>query len=303
METATLTRTWTLRLPRERSLDLGGRPRVMGILNLTPDSFSDGGLWLEPPRAVERGLRMLAEGAEILDLGAESTRPGGGVYGEGARTVPPAEEADRLLPVLEALRAATDAPISVDTRKGEVAAQALAAGADLINDVTALSDSRLGAAVAAAGCPLVLMHSRGGLATMQRGIRFHDLLGEVRAELEAAVRRAVGCGVAEEQLVLDPGIGFGKTWEQNLALIRHLDELQPLGRPLLLGASRKSFIAKAAARPDLPEATPERRLGGSLAAVAWAAAQGAAIVRVHDVAETAQLLDVWFAIARQGADA
>ena len=299
METATLTRTWTLRLPRERSLDLGGRPRIMGILNLTPDSFSDGGLWLDPSRAVEHGLRMLAEGAEILDLGAESTRPGGGVYGEGARTVPPAEEADRLLPVLEALRAATDAPLSVDTRKGAVAAQALAAGADLINDVTALSDPGLGAAVAAAGCPLVLMHSRGDLATMQRGIRFQDLLGEVRDELAAAVRRAVGCGVAEEQLVLDPGIGFGKTWEQNLALIGRLDELQTLGRPLLLGASRKSFIARAAARPDLPEATPERRLGGSLAAVAWAVSRGAAIVRVHDVAETAQLLDVWYAIARQ----
>ena len=300
METATLTRTWTLRLPRERSLELGGRPRVMGILNLTPDSFSDGGLWLDPPRAVERGLRMLAEGAEILDLGAESTRPGGGVYGEGARTVPPGEEAGRLLPVLEALRAATGAPISVDTRKGEVARQALAAGADLINDVTALSDPLLGAAVADAGCPLVLMHSRGDLATMQRGIRFHDLLGEVRAELQASLRRAVVLGIAEEQLVLDPGIGFGKTWEQNLALIRRLEDLAPLGRPLLLGASRKSFIAKASARPDAP---PERRLGGSLAAVAWAASQGAAIVRVHDVAETAQFLDVWYAVARQGADA
>ena len=298
METAT--HTWTLRLPRERSLGLGGRPRIMGILNLTPDSFSDGGLWLDPPRAVERGLRMLAEGAEILDLGAESTRPGGGVYGEGARTVPPGEEAGRLLPVLEALRAATDAPISVDTRKGEVGARALAAGADLINDVTALSDPRLGEVVAAAGCPLVLMHSRGDLATMQRGIRFHDLLDEVCDELADAVLRAVGFGIAKEQLVLDPGIGFGKTWEQNLALIRHLDELRPLGRPLLLGASRKSFIAKASARPDAP---PESRLGGSLAAVAWAASQGAAIVRVHDVAETAQLLDVWYAIARQRVDA
>ena len=295
METATLTRTWTLRLPRERSLELGGRPRVMGILNLTPDSFSDGGLWLDPPRAVERGLRMLAEGAEILDLGAESTRPGGGVYGEGAQTVPPEEEAGRLLPVLEALRAATDAPISVDTRKGEVARQALAAGADLINDVTALSDSRLGAAVAAAGCPLVLMHSRGDLATMQRGIRFDDLLGEVRAELAEAMARAEAAGVDAAQLVLDPGIGFGKTWEQNLELIRRLDELNVLGRPLLLGASRKSFLARAAARP----APPAERLGGSLAAVAWAASQGAAIVRVHDVAETAQLLDVWYAIARQ----
>jgi dihydropteroate synthase len=270
----------------------------MGILNLTPDSFSDGGLWLDPARAVEHGLRLLAEGAEILDLGAESTRPGGGVYGEGARTVPPEEEAARLLPVLEALRAATGAPISVDTRKGEVAAQALAAGADLINDVTALSDPRLGEAVAAAGCPLVLMHSRGDLSSMQRGIRFEDVIGEVRSELAAGVERATRLGIAEEQLVLDPGIGFGKTWEQNLELIRRLDELAPLGRPLLLGASRKSFIAKASARPDAP---PESRLGGSLAAVAWAAARGAAIARVHDVAETAQFLDVWYAIAQQEA--
>jgi dihydropteroate synthase len=302
METATLTHTvptWTLRLPRGRSLALGGRTRVMGVLNLTSDSFSDGGRWLDPARAVEHGLRMLAEGADLLDLGAESTRPGGGVYGEGARTVPAEEESARLLPVLAALRAATDAPLSVDTRKGEVAAQALAAGADLINDVTALSDPRLGEAVAAAGCPLVLMHSRGEIATMQRGIRFHDLLGEVRAELAAAMARAVAAGIDAAQLVLDPGIGFGKTWEQNLELIGRLDELRSLGRPLLLGASRKSFLARAAARPGAPDALPEERLGGSLAAVAWGAAQGAALVRVHDVAETAQLLAVWEAVARQ----
>lgn len=304
METATLhapTPAWTLRLPRDRSLELGGRPParpprrplIMGVLNLTPDSFSDGGLWMEPERAVERGLRLLAEGADLLDLGAESTRPGGGIYGEGARTVPPEEEAGRLLPALTALRAATAAPISVDTRKGEVARQALAAGADLINDVSALADPLLGRAVAAAGVPLVLMHSRGELATMQRQIRFADLLGEVRQELAAAVRRAVALGIDESQLVLDPGLGFGKTWRQNLALIRHLDALAGLGRPLLLGASRKSFLARAAAS----EAPPDRRLGGSLAAVAWGASQGAAIVRVHDVAETAQLLDVWQAIA------
>lgn len=296
METATLPATapaWTLRLPRGRTLELGGRrARVMGILNLTPDSFSDGGLWDEPSRAVEHGLRMLAAGADLIDLGAESTRPGGGVYGEGAATVSPEEEAARLLPVLEALRQATDAPLSVDTRKGEVARQVLAAGADLINDVGALADPLLGRAVAAAGCPLVLMHSRGELGTMQRGIHFEDLLGEVRAELAAAVQRAVAAGVDETQLVLDPGIGFGKTAEQNLALLGRLDELASLGRPLLVGASRKSFISR-----DMP---PVRRLGGSLAAVAWAAAQGAAIVRVHDVAETAQFLDVWHAVARQG---
>jgi dihydropteroate synthase len=295
MEIATLAPTWTLRLPRDRSLELGGRPRIMGILNLTPDSFSDGGRWLDPARAVEQGLRLLAEGADLLDLGAESTRPGGGVYGEGARTVPAEEESARLLPVLAALRAATDAPLSVDTRKGEVARQALAAGADLINDVTALSEPALGEAVAAAGCPLVLMHSRGELATMQRGIRFHDLLGEVAAELGQAVGRAVELGIDEAQLVLDPGIGFGKTREQNLELIRRLGELGALGRPLLLGASRKSFLAGAAGAPS------DRRLGGSLAAVAWAARQGAAIVRVHDVAETAQFLDVWHAVAGQEA--
>ncbi|HEV7785578.1 MAG TPA: dihydropteroate synthase [Thermoanaerobaculia bacterium] len=302
METATLAdtaRTWTLRLPRGRSLplgSLGARPRVLGILNLTPDSFSDGGLWSDPARAVDQGLALLAEGADALDLGAESTRPGGGVYGEGARTVPPEEEIARLLPVLDGLRRATDAPLSVDTRKGEVARRMLDAGADLINDVSALADPLLGEAVAAAGCPLVLMHSRGDLATMQRGIRFADLLGEVRQELAAAMARAAAAGVDESQLVLDPGIGFGKTWEQNLELIRRLPELAALGRPLLVGASRKSFLARAAQRPGAPLAPPDRRLGGSLAAAVWAAVNGAALVRVHDVAETVQLLDVWQAI-------
>ena len=294
METAHLTNrpTWTLRLPRGRRLTSGRRPRVQGILNLTPDSFSDGGLWIDPLRATERALRMLEEGADLLDLGAESTRPGGGVYGPGAAEVPAAEEIARLLPVLEALRRATDAVISVDTRKGEVAERALAAGADLINDVSALADPRLARAVAEAGCPVVLMHSRGELSSMQRGIHFDDLLGEVRTELAGALARARSAGIEESQVVLDPGIGFGKTWEQNLALIGRLDELSGLGRPLLLGASRKSFIARAADRP-LP---PADRLAGSLAAVAWTA-RSAAIVRVHDVAETVQLLTVLEAIA------
>jgi dihydropteroate synthase len=289
METAHLTTrpTWTLRFPHGRSLTLGGRPRVLGILNLTPDSFSDGGLWNDPPRAVERALRMLAEGADLVDLGAESTRPGGGVYGAGAAEVPAEEEIARLLPILEAVRRATDAPISVDTRKGAVAERALAAGADLINDVSALTDPRLARAVAEAGCPVVLMHSRGELSSMQRGIHFEDVVGEVRAELADALARAVAAGINESQVVLDPGIGFGKTREQNLALIARLDELAVLGRPLLLGASRKSFIAKG---------DPSQRLGGSLAAVAWTF-RSAAIVRVHDVAETVQLLDVWEALA------
>ncbi|HVT17954.1 MAG TPA: dihydropteroate synthase [Thermoanaerobaculia bacterium] len=277
----------------------------MGVLNLTPDSFSDGGSWAEPSRAVEGGLAMLEQGADILDLGAESTRPGGGVYGAGARTVPADEELSRLMPVLEPLRRATVAPISVDTRKGEVALQALAAGADLINDVSALADPALGRAAAAAGAALVLMHSRGELATMQRGISFGDLLGEVRSELALAVARAEAAGVDAGQLILDPGIGFGKTAEQNLELLRRLGELRVLGRPLLLGASRKSFLARAlemelAGRPGEEAAQaanrdPARRLPASLAAAAWAAA-AAAIIRVHDVAETVQFLAVWHAI-------
>ena len=310
------TARWTLRLPAGRRLPLGERPLLMGVLNLTPDSFSDGGLWTDPARAVDHALAMLAGGADLMDLGAESTRPGGGVYGSGARAVPADEELGRLLPVLELLRRATSAPLSVDTRKGAVARRALAAGADLINDVSALADPELGAAVAAAGCPLVLMHSRGELPTMQRGIAFHDLLGEVRGELEQAVRRAVGAGIDEAQLIVDPGLGFGKTAEQNLALLRRLPELAAIGRPLLVGASRKSFVGvaqrrgaapvwndrRAAApvsddRPGAAPSPPGERLAGSLAALAWAAAGGAAIVRVHDVAESARFLAVWRAIA------
>jgi dihydropteroate synthase len=283
----------------------------MGILNLTPDSFSDGGLWNDPPRAVGHALRLLDEGADLLDLGAESTRPGGGVYGAGAAPVPPEEENARLLPVLAAVRRATDAPLSVDTRKGEVARRALAAGADLINDVSALGDPELGRAVAEAGCPLVLMHSRGDLASMQREIRFTDLLGEVRSELAAAVERAAALGIPADQLVLDPGLGFGKTAEQNLALLARLDELSGLGRPLLVGASRKSFLGRAletSGRPGAAGATgtggagPRERLPGSLAALAWAAARSAAVVRVHDVAETVQFLAVWQAIASERAE-
>ncbi|HEY8019570.1 MAG TPA: dihydropteroate synthase [Thermoanaerobaculia bacterium] len=292
---ATLPRpsSWTLRLPRGRRLALGGRrrPLVMGVLNLTPDSFSDGGRWTDPGRAVARGLEMLEEGADLLDLGAESTRPGGGTYGAGAQAVSAATELARLLPVLEGLRAATDAPLSVDTRKGAVARAALAAGADLVNDVSLLGDPELGRAAAAAGCPLVLMHSRGELATMQREIRFRDLLGEVRSELADAAERAAGLGVDREQIVLDPGIGFGKTAEQNLALLRRLDAFADLGRPLLVGASRKSFLGALTGRP------PADRLAGSLAAAAWAAAGGAAIVRAHDVAPTVEFLAVWAAIA------
>lgn len=263
----------------------------MGVLNLTPDSFSDGGRWLDPERAAARGLEMLGEGAEILDLGAESTRPGGGVYGEGAATVDADRELARLLPVLERLRSATDAVISVDTRKGAVARRALATGADLINDVGGLADPELVETVAEAGCPVVVMHSRGELATMQHEIRFDDVVPEVAAELAERIERARTAGIAPRQLILDPGIGFGKTTGQNLRLLAELEALHAaLGRPLLVGASRKSFIAKVSPAP------PDQRLGGSLAAVGAAVRGGAAIVRVHDVAATVQYLRIENAI-------
>lgn len=289
---------WTLPLPRGRRLELSaGRPRVMGVLNLTPDSFSDGGRWVRGARArtdaapaVERALEMLAQGADLVDLGAESTRPGGGVYGAGADDVPPEEELARLLPVLERLRAATDAPLSVDTRKAEVARRALEAGADLVNDVSALGDPEMAGVVAEAGCPVVLMHSRGAIRSMQREIRFDDLLAEVRDELGEAVERALGAGIARDRIVVDPGIGFGKTAEQNLALTGSLPRLAVLGLPILLGASRKSFLGALTGRP------PAERLPESLAAVAHGALGGAAIVRVHDVDETVRFLAAWDAI-------
>jgi len=275
-----------------RAIVLQQRPLVMGVLNLTPDSFSDGGLWLEPEKAVERGLEMVSSGADLLDLGAESTRPGGGVYGGGAAHVPVEEELRRLLPVLERLREEVEVPISVDTRKGEVASRALAGGADLVNDISALTDPELARTVAETGCPVVLMHSRGELGQMQREIRFDDLLAELVGELGRAVDRAICAGVSRQQIFVDPGIGFGKTPLQNLLLLRNLDALRDLGCPVLVGASRKSFIG------HLTGAPADDRLGGSLAAVGWAAAHHAAVVRVHDVAATRQFLDVWEAIDR-----
>lgn len=280
----------TLFCPAGRRITLGSRPLVMGVLNVTPDSFSDGGRWLEPQRAIEYAQTLVAQGAELLDLGAESTRPGGGVYGRGAQTVPVAEELRRLLPVLEAVRKQISIPISVDTRKGEVARMALAAGADLINDVSAGADPELVAAVASSGCPVILMHSRGPLRSMQRRVRFVDLLGEVRAELELAVGQAIEAGIDRQQIIIDPGLGFGKQGQQNLELLRRLDTLRTLGRPILVGASRKSFIGEITGTPA------DHRLAGSLAAVGWAARQGAAMVRVHDVAETVQFLRTWQAI-------
>ena len=264
----------------------------MGVLNLTPDSFSDGGQLGTVEAALERARDMERDGADLLDLGAESTRPGGGVYGDGAATVPSDEERERLLPTLERLRAATELPISVDTRKAAVAEAALTAGADLINDVSALGDPRMAGVVASAGCPLVLMHSRGELGAMQRDIAFEDLLSEIVEELSAAVERAVAAGIRRSSILVDPGIGFGKATDHNLSILRHVQRLRELGRPILVGASRKSFLGRVTGR-DAGD-----RLASSLAAAAWSATHGVEILRVHDVRETVDLLRTLAAIER-----
>lgn len=285
---------WSLPLPGGTRLELAaGRPALMGVVNVTPDSFSDGGRYLDPERALDHALRLVEEGADLLDLGAESTRPGGGVYGGGARTVPAEEEIARLLPVLERLRPRVAVPISVDTRKGAVARAALAAGADLINDVSALADVATAAAAVAAGAPVVLMHARGELPTMQASIAFADVVAEVCDELVRARDRALGLGVAADRIVLDPGLGFGKTAAQSLRLLARLEALVALGSPVLIGASRKSFVGAAAGAPV------GERLPGSLAAAARAAEAGAALLRVHDVAATRQYLAVRRAIAAE----
>jgi len=277
--------------PTGRTIEIGERPLVMGVLNLTPDSFSDGGMWSDPVRAVDRALSLVAQGADMLDLGAESTRPGGGIYGDGAIEVSADEEIDRLLPVLQRIRDLVSVPISIDTRKAPVAERALEAGADLINDISALAEDDLARVVAGHSAPVVLMHSRGSLSSMQRGIRFADVVSEVSAELEMKIEQAVARGISEHSIIIDPGIGFGKTTQQNLELLRNLDRLDRLGRPVLVGASRKSFIGQ------ISDAGAERRLAGSLAAVGWAQLCRAAIVRVHDVEETVQFIDVWSAIS------
>ena len=255
----------------------GPGPFLMGIVNATPDSFSDGGRFLERDAAVDRALRLADEGADLVDLGGESTRP-------GAPPVPAEEELRRVVPVVERLRArAFPLPISVDTSKGAVARAALAAGADLVNDVTGLRDPELGRAVAAAGVPVVLMHMRGTPADMASGASYRDVAAEVAAELAEALARAAAAGIPAEATVLDPGLGFAKTAEQSLELLARVGELRRLGRPLLVGPSRKSFIGKLAGG-----APPEDRLPGTLAAVAWCVLAGVELVRVHDVAPARQ---------------
>jgi dihydropteroate synthase len=249
----------------------------MGVVNVTPDSFSDGGLYLDPEAAIAHGRTLIAAGAEILDVGGESTRP-------GAVEVAAEEELRRVVPVIEGL-ATEGATISVDTSKAEVAAAALDAGAEIVNDVTALrGDGEMAPLCAERGATVVLMHMLGTPRTMQDDPRYDDVVAEVKDFLAARLEAAVAAGIAEERVWLDPGIGFGKTAAHNMELLRRLGELRELGRPLVIGTSRKSFIGKV----DGSEAGD--RIGGTIASSILAAAEGADVLRVHDVAEMRQAL-------------
>jgi dihydropteroate synthase len=261
------------------------RPSVMGVLNVTPDSFSDGGLFVDPADAVAHGLQLIAEGAALVDVGGASTRP-------GAEPVSLEEELARVEPVLDALRGV---PVSIDTAKAEVARRALELGAELVNDVTALrGDPALAEVVAGGDAFLCLMHMQGEPRTMQLAPKYDDVVGDVLAFLEERLAFAVECGIREERICLDPGIGFGKTPDQNLELLGRLDELLVLGRPVLVGVSRKSTFGKVLGDAAATTAS----LAASVAAAVAAFARGASIVRAHDVRETVEALAVAAAVER-----
>jgi dihydropteroate synthase len=273
---------------RDRILTIT-RPLVLGIVNVTPDSFSDGGLHAFTDAAVAHGLTLVEQGADLLDVGGESTRP-------GAAPVPLDEELRRVVPVVEQLAARTRVPLSVDTSKAEVAGACLAAGAHILNDVTALAgDPAMPEVARAAGCGVILMHMQGTPATMQLNPHYADVVAEVGSFFEARLQYSAEVGIARERLVLDPGIGFGKTLEHNLRLLARLDEFQRFGRPVCLGVSRKGFLGKVLGRPL------EQRLAGSLAAACFAIAGSAAqIVRVHDVEATRDAVTLFAAIQEMG---
>jgi dihydropteroate synthase len=271
------------------------RYRLMGIVNVTPDSFSDGGLFLDPGRAVEHARALVEEGADLLDVGGESTRP-------GARAVSAAEELERVGPVLECLldpagahaasgSTSIGAPVSIDTSKVAVAEVALGAGAEIVNDVTAFrAEPQLAALCAERGCGVVLMHMQGTPRTMQENPVYDDVVDDVKGFLAERIEFATGEGIAEDRIWVDPGIGFGKTVEHNLELLRRLGELGDLGRPILVGASRKSFIGRITGR-ELDE-----RVGGTIAASVMALVAGAEVLRVHDVAPVREALEAAEAI-------
>jgi dihydropteroate synthase len=277
-----------LRLP-SRTLTLGERTLIMGVLNVTPDSFSDGGKFFSARKAVEGALAMQAAGADILDIGAESTRP-------GSQEISAAEELARLLPVLQALRRRLRIPISVDTQKSNVAEIALGAGAEMLNDISGLNrDPRLAEVAARRRVPLILMHMRGNPRTMQNFPFAKNVLHDVLTGLRGSIAKARHAGVSKSHIILDPGIGFGKSYAQNYELLTRLPALAKLGYPLLIGTSRKSFLGTTLARNGKP-LPPEQRIWGTAATVAASILNGAHIIRVHDVVEMAQVARVTDAV-------
>jgi dihydropteroate synthase len=262
------------------------RTAVMGVLNVTPDSFSDGGLYADTDAAIRHGLRMSEDGADVIDVGGESTRP-------GAEAVSAEEELSRVIPVIQALCDQTGIPISVDTYKPEVAREALDAGAGIINDIMGLADPEMRSLAAERRVPSILMHMKGTPRTMQEDPVYEDVISEIMAFLRERVEAVVGAGLPREYLIVDPGIGFGKTAEHNLEIIRKLADLKSIGLPILIGPSRKAFIGKVLG--DLP---PTERLEGTAAAVALSIANGANIVRVHDVKEMVRVARVSDAVVR-----
>jgi len=255
---------------------------VMGVLNVTPDSFYDGGRYAQPTAAVKRGLQMEADGADIIDIGGESSRP-------GANPIPLQEELDRVIPVIEGIRKRSDVLISVDTTKSQVATEALSAGATMVNDISALRfDPEMPGIVKESGASIVLMHMLGTPETMQLSPTYKDVIEDIRSFLSERIRYAEGMGISRARIVIDPGIGFGKLLSHNIAIIRRLNRLADLGPPVLIGVSRKSFLGEIL---DLP---PEERLEGTIAASAIAIMNGADIIRVHDAKEGRRTAEVAF---------
>jgi dihydropteroate synthase len=273
-----------------KMVDLSARTYVMGILNVTPDSFYDGGRHLDPGAAAARAVEMQEQEADFIDIGAESTRP-------GSEPVSAKEQLARILPVMRLIRRQVKRPVSVDTTSARVAEAVLDAGAKMVNDISGFAfDKRMARVVAEAGVPCVVMHIRGRPKTMQRNPEYQDLMAEVVDGLEAALERGEKAGAKREQMIVDPGIGFGKTAEHNLEILRRLGELRTLGRPILVGPSRKSFLGKVLGLE------PEQRLEGSVAASVLAATHGASILRVHDVEQTVRALRVADAVAGRAAE-
>ncbi len=266
---------------------MGQKTWFMGIVNITPDSFSDPGEYLDKNKAVARGMKLVEQGADILDLGGESTRP-------GAEPVSPSEESKRIIPVIKELRKNTDVLISVDTTKADVAEEALAAGADIINDISAFRfDDRMPLLASDSGAPVVLMHMKGVPKTMQSNPYYEDLYQEIRCFLEERIATATAYGIKKEKIIVDPGIGFGKNLAHNLAIINNLDFLEDLGRPILVGISRKSFIGKIL---NLP---PHERAEGTIASAVLSVLRGAHILRVHEVEQVRRAIAVAEAIVNE----